>query len=1415
MMNPNISILLFRISLLTFLFFCSRVLCLAQSEDIRFQHLEAEEILADNRYVFHVEQDVNGFMWFNDVKYDGKNAKRYVGFNSYALEMSKYLEESWSQEVDSLYYYDSKRDSFIDNWPERFNKANFLCTNCFAKDTSKNIWLGTSEQGLFIYDPSNKSFQQESHQEEVAASLSSNRVSAVLRDSQDQVWISTWEAGLNLWLGKGKFQSFRSEANNPATLSSDTIHCLEQDYEGIIWIGTSQGLCRLDPITKTVDRISLPEFDFKTVRRIFVHSSGKLWLGLDMLPERAVMNQIVIYDPITEKIQDSFDDLNIYSGLSHNYNIFPIVEDHLGRVWLGSEAQGIFIYDHGTGHLAQYRRNPRDPHSLSSNKIREMHRDRHNRIWIATFNGVNIYDPNAKLFHHFESDSEYEHFFNSEQKWDGLEDSQGNIWMASRGAGLIKLDPVTKDIKVYKVEGSSSNETMRNDFIRIELDDQGNIWCATASGALYTLNLDNEKFTFIQAKAHGGLAKDSQGRIWAGGREGLFVYADPKSQAVFYGWDAMRGAKLQMPQMPWPLEILEDCNGMIWVSGDFLLFRFNPVDQSVRQFLKNPELGGFLALSLDRNCNLWIGSTIGQGLAYLSETEQRNPRPKFKRWHKQNSAIPHRFIRNIVEDDEGKLWFGSPSEITRFDPKVDAFLAYGPEHGFKTKGNTAVLGKDGTIYTAGINGIGYFHPDRLAENDLAPPLYLTDIQINGNRLVHNNKLPFPSPLQKSITYTKSIQLKHWQNELTFEFIALNYTLQENNQYEYQLIGYDQEWKTKDGFDPKANYTNLSPGSYTFRLIGKNNDGYESEEELALAIYIAPPWWLSWWAYSLYIFVGFGVLWLIRRNELRKQALRLTAEAEARQSRELTGLKTRFYTNITHEFRTPITIILGMARQVLDDPQRWLQKGTEMITRNGEQLLKLVNQMLDLSKLDEGHLPVQFIRDDLIRHLKYLTDTFKNYAGTKDIRLHFLTKVAELQMDFDPEKVQTIVSNLVDNAIKFTPERGDIYLSVDRVRTVEEDDLLEIRIKDNGIGIPAKQLPYVFDRFFQADALHPQQGEPVRPLRDGGTGIGLALTKELVKLMGGSIAVSSEEKTGTEFTIQLPVRQETRVGSAEVLAPPLPIILAHPSQTVANNIADERIPTDDRPLALLIEDNQDVLHYLKSFLAKQYDLEIASNGIEGIEKAIRFIPDIIISDVMMPGKDGFEVVNTLKEDERTGHIPIILLTAKADLESRLQGLEQGADAYLSKPFDRKELEVRLQTLLKFRQKLQARYRQLELTSPAENPTTTKADGFIIRLRALVEQHIEDENFGILQICHELGSSRSQLHRKLKALTGKSTSKVIRTIRLQKARKLLESSDMNVSEVGYSVGFTNRSHFTTNFKEEFGVPPGVYKKNHQGS
>jgi len=457
-------------------------------------------------------------------------------------------------------------------------------------------------------------------------------------------------------------------------------------------------------------------------------------------------------------------------------------------------------------------------------------------------------------------------------------------------------------------------------------------------------------------------------------------------------------------------------------------------------------------------------------------------------------------------------------------------------------------------------------------------------------------------------------------------------------------------------------------------------------------------------------------------------------------------------------------------------------------------------MLDLSKLQSGRLTAKMIHDNILGYLKYLTESFHSLADSKDIRLHLLPGFDELYMDFDPEKIQAIFSNLVGNAVKFTPPGGNIYIKMEKITSGEKGDFLEIKVKDTGKGIPSEHLPYIFDRFYQVDDSATRSEE--------GTGIGLALTKELVQLMSGTIEVSSQIGKGSEFTLRLPIQKEAPKGNVGELA--------NESRSTVSDIVEasafgtEEDYNETLPLALLVEDNEDVLSYLEICLQGKYRIQKARNGLQGIQLAIEMIPDIIVSDVMMPEKDGYEVVERLKKDERTSHIPIILLTAKADLESRLEGLERGADAYLSKPFEKKELEVRLRKLIEVRQKLTSRYGSLDPVGTPETPAEIQEDAFLKKLRSLVEANLESEEFGIGELCKELAVSRTQLHRKLKSLTNKSTSQVIRAIRMQEAKKLLLNSSLNISEIGYAVGYCNPSHFTQEFTKEFGEAPSFFRK-----
>lgn len=574
--------------------------------------------------------------------------------------------------------------------------------------------------------------------------------------------------------------------------------------------------------------------------------------------------------------------------------------------------------------------------------------------------------------------------------------------------------------------------------------------------------------------------------------------------------------------------------------------------------------------------------------------------------------------------------------------------------------------------------------------------------------------------------------------------------------------------------------------------------------------------------------------LKRRANEELQSLNEEILAQKDRLQELDHRKSHFFTNISHEFRTPLTVISGMAVQIQGQ-----ENIKHLIQRNSDNLLNLVHQILDLRKLETGGLDLQLIQSDIVFYLRYLLESFHSLAKDKGIKLHFLSDEPEFLMDFDQEKILRIVSNLLSNAIKFTPENGNVYLrlTVDHTRYTAgraqreafppvgelRGASLLISIQDTGLGIAEDQLPHIFDRFYQVASPGPSKGaENTRPAE--GTGIGLSLTKELVKLMEGQIQVESQVNEGTTFTVSLPIRRQAKLmiepedmvfAAGQPHEPtndigPLPIAAA--AAKSGQGLSMDQVKSNEgRPSLLIIEDNPDVVVYLESILEDKYQIRLARDGQEGVERALELIPDLILSDVMIPCKDGFVVCETLKKDLRTSHIPIVLLTAKADVESRIAGLEHGADAYLAKPFHQKELLVRLEKLLVLRKILQERYQTQDWNTRSEDPAIRREDEFIARVREAVEAHIDDEDFAVEELCRSVGISRSQLHTKLKAITGRPTTHYIHLIRMQKAKDLLLSqAEMKMIHIGMEVGYPNPSHFSRLFKKEFGLSPSEFRK-----
>ncbi|RMG21758.1 MAG: response regulator, partial [Bacteroidetes bacterium] len=672
--------------------------------------------------------------------------------------------------------------------------------------------------------------------------------------------------------------------------------------------------------------------------------------------------------------------------------------------------------------------------------------------------------------------------------------------------------------------------------------------------------------------------------------------------------------------------------------------------------------------------------------------------------------------------------------------------------------------------------------------------------------------------EKHISFMDKVVLAYADNFFSIEFALLDYRPGQKRNYAYQLEGYDADWVYPADGRRVASYTDVREGSYTFRVKALDPYNPQQERSKAIELEVLPPWYRSPWAYSLYALAALMTAFLSRREILRRERLKNQHKLEAlelQKMKELDELRLRFFANISHEFRTPLTVIQGMADEIQSNFAKldsWhISERLEAIHRNSKQLLRLVNQILDLSKLEANAMKLQPVQDDFVAFLRYLTQPFATYAASRSIRFIFQSTDKNLVADFDPHKLADIVSNLLSNALKFTPAGGEINLQIAKGKqaiaqftgraTEELDNKLLIRISDTGIGISPDKLPHIFDRFYQVDDSSTRAGE--------GTGIGLALTRELVLLMGGEIEVMSETGKGTTFHILLPHTRQARTGNATQLA-----FSEHISGIQSPTEAPSSTPSATKgelPLILLVEDHADVRQYLKAALKGPYRLLAAANGAEGIRKALHHIPDLIISDVMMPEKDGLELTNTLKQDEKTSHVPIILLTARAAVEDRLAGLKRGADAYITKPFLREELLLRVNNLLEVRKQLRKRYAALSPLAPPPDEATQIEDFFLLKVNKFIEQKIDDPGLDVPALAGEMNMSRSQLHRKLKALTDRSASAYIRAFRLQRARQQLEKGNVRVAEVAYSVGFQDPNYFSRAFSKEFGIRPSEITPN----
>jgi signal transduction histidine kinase/DNA-binding response OmpR family regulator/streptogramin lyase len=1153
---------------------------------------------------------------------------------------------------------------------------------------------------------------------------------------------------------------------------ANTVIFIIQDFfqDSILWAGTRHGLMRINKETGSVRQIFYRHPDQRlevaanSIRHIYPHPNGKLYLS-------TWNGGMLEFDPATE-----------------HFNQFLLTATDPGRADLVNQIEKIFprneqeLYVSHTGGYEQLYIFNIQTRKMSGplNNCGVDYIDRAGNLWNMTAAGLQLY--------HRQRNKIERHYF-PQAIADVVEkirvikdfDNNGKLLLKFKGKrGIVELDRntghwrliplpakagsvvdgyilektgegiLTNDLEVLYLMVNGTREFKELPF-RLPAKTQRLFSTATADGSVFISSMNNQFF-------------------WL--KPGLKEIVTYNASDVGEPFPGYFGEAKVSPT---------DQFGRPWMvtSGGYSIF-----DPRENRFLHFPyrDLPDKI---LSQNIDLWpdhSGRMWCNGMSGLGWIDPEHPEQGMQQRFDNTNGFNFKDIWYPKPNSKGQWWLIAQQGVACFDPSTSSITPMG------TYAFTLDPLPNGELAIGLERGVGIFHSDSVPAMPTPPRPYLSWLKVFENEIPRGDD-PFSN---------ESIHLEANENTLSIGFSAQHFFMPGNFKMAYQLAGVNRDWVYPDINVRSTTYSNLAGGDYVFRLkVADVMDQWGLPFEIP--IHVATPWYETSVARCLYLLLAGLVIGLVFLFQKRRYELKANLEAkqiEAQRLMELNQFKSRFFTNITHEFRTPLTVILGMAETLRNGKNGHSAEAAALITNNGRSLLHLVNQMLDLAKLEAGSLQLHPIQADVMLFLKVMVQAFISLATSKKQSLAFYADPENITMDFDPKYLRTIVTNLVANALKFTPEYGSVMVVAKSI-----DGHLELSVKDSGPGIPASQLENIFERFFQVDT---SLGSAVE-----GTGIGLALTKELVQSMKGNIEVKSQPGEGAIFKVSLPITRSAPIGNWEEGFKAPGIIELAPQE--------ELVPLkdfyEDLPILLVIEDNKDLVRYLAALLQDKYHLLIARNGREGVEKAFEFLPDIVLSDVMMPEMDGLGVCDTLKNDERTSHIPIILLSAKTSVEDRIKGLSHGPDAYLEKPFNEAELFVQLKNSINLRQRLIRRFSDFQTPTATEismNPGLQIEDAFLKKVRQLIEEHFTDESFTITQLYQAVAMSRSQFHRKLKALTGTSATFFIRSIRLARAQKLLSTTDLTISEIAYQVGFKDPNYFSRVFTEEFGVPPSMTRK-----
>ncbi|MGO4911034.1 hybrid sensor histidine kinase/response regulator transcription factor [Leeuwenhoekiella sp. W20_SRS_FM14] len=1361
------------------LFFGATAICFSQNKSYPPYNFTQLQNNITQRAVSTITQDQQGFIWL------GTNG---LGLNKY-------------NGIDYTPYQFSSQDST--------SLSNSLIHATYV-DRKNNVWVAT-ETGLNIYNRNQDNFKRIALVE--ATDNSTISVQAILEHKNGSILVGTHQHGL-FEINPENYTSKAFKTAGLKQINNLLINSLAY-FDNRYLLGTNLGIFELDTASQLIKPFSFNTVKGKitvknSIKTMQIDHKGNIWLGTN--------NQGLIKIDKNQNGRFAIKEFPITSK-----RVLSLLSTPRNTILCGTENDGLFELNTNGELLNHYYNTKFNDTGIKSNSIWSLFLDNQQRIWIGYYNnGVGIFDRFYDKFKYLESKPNYPNSLQSSSVTGIQKDELDRLWLGIDGGGIDVYDAKNNRFThLLNTENDIATGLNSPDVQTLFKDSKGTLWVGTWDYGIYVLEKDSNKFiNYTVSNTAGKLSsnrvssfsEDSNGTIWIGTfSHGIHSFNPNTKEFSNYNQKIFKKNNLNYSDIR---KVYVDSEDYLWIGGNAGLYKFKTTDSHfslenlTTQFYqddsaKNPK-SLIIEIYEDSSKNIWIGTDV----AGLSKYEMKS---NTFSWLEPEKGFNKITVSAIIEDESGYLWVAGNNGLTRIDKDKNILKSYSTTDGLLANdfNSAAYKDKNGQIYFGSFEGVNYFNPKELPVNKNTPSVYLSDLKLFNVSVKPGTK---KSVLDKVISQTKKITLNHEQSVFTIDYAAIDFTRPENIQFAYYLEGFEDNWNYVQN-TRSATYTNLPSGDYTFNVKAANSDGIWSDDTVKLKITVLRPWWFSNLAFVSYLFLIIAITYIIYHfiDARLKSKRALEQERENHlQEEALNAKKIQFFTNISHEFRTPLTLILSPLDAILKDasvPEK-LKNKHRIIHKNTTRLKRLIDELMDFRKLQFNKIPLHVSAFNIKTLVTEILDYFQEEANQRNIVLSLEIRKDLKSIWADKNKLEKIIFNILSNAFKSTSNNGIITVHVGLKKQYNfklipntSAEALEISIEDTGKGIAADELEKIFNRFYQIKELNEQYF--------GGTGIGLEVVSSFVNLHRGEIYVESEIGVGTKFRILIPIHEEHYDSTDRIEFPLGNAKLTNQIQQAAPAIEVES-DTNKKTL-LIVEDNLELRNYLVSELSENYTILEAEDGEEGLKIAIETTPDIIITDVIMPKMNGVTLCSHLKSDLKTSHIPVLMLTAKAVADDWIEGLDSGADAYLNKPFNMEVLQSHLKQLVKNRELLFKKFiGNVAPVKPATNPVSLDQQ-FILKIIAYIQENIHESELNVEKLADEFSLSRSQLYRKIKALTGLTANEFIRNLRLERAKKLIEESNTAISEISFNVGFSSPSYFSKCFKAHFGILPTEIKKD----